>query len=129
VDIDPSLYLDNLRRELVSRKYGQKTLKAYLYYNEAILGFAGKNPESISNSDVRDYLVHLIEQRNASASTLNIAINALRFYYGNVLKRDFVYETRKFLHSKNFDWDRVALAGFPSHTTWHTGPYQGGSVG
>jgi hypothetical protein len=24
--------------------------------------------------------------------------------------------------------DREALAGFPSHTTRHTGPYQGGSV-
>ena len=24
--------------------------------------------------------------------------------------------------------DRVALTGFPSHTTWHTGPYQGGSA-
>jgi len=26
------------------------------------------------------------------------------------------------------NWDRVALTGFPSHTTRHTGPYQGGSV-
>jgi len=27
-----------------------------------------------------------------------------------------------------YNRDRVALTGFPSHTTWHTGPYQGGSA-
>ncbi|MEA1998507.1 MAG: site-specific tyrosine recombinase/integron integrase [Euryarchaeota archaeon] len=95
VDIDPSLYLETLRRELVSRKYSQKTIKAYLHYNGDFLRFTGKNPEDVSNSDVRDYLFHLVEQREISASTLNVAINALKFYYGVILKRKFIYEIQR----------------------------------
>jgi len=95
VDVNSSLYLESLRRELVSRKYSQRTIKAYLYYNEDILRFAKKNPKSISNGDIRNYLFHQVEQRNASASTLNIAINASKFYYGEILKKKFVYEIKR----------------------------------
>ncbi len=93
--IDPSVYLETLRRELVSRKYSQKTIKAYLYYNKDFLRFSGRNPCGVSNDDVKEYLYYLAEKRDASASTLNIAINALRFYYGSVLKQSFVYETKR----------------------------------
>ena len=49
----------------------------------------------VSNSDVRDYLCYLVEKRNVSASTLNVAINALKCYYGKVLKRGFIYEVER----------------------------------
>lgn len=38
-----------------------------------------------------DYLYHLANDRKVPTSTLNNAINALKFYYGEVLKRRFVY--------------------------------------
>jgi len=103
VVIDPSLQLrtgtgmefGDLRKELVSRKYSPRTVKAYVRYNEELLDFAGKGPDEISNSDVRDYLFHLVEKKEVSTSTLNIAINALRFYYGVVKKKEFVYEMRR----------------------------------
>jgi len=38
---------------------------------------------------------HLAEERQASASTLNGAINALKFYYGTVLKKKFIYEVKR----------------------------------
>jgi hypothetical protein len=30
VDVDPTLYLEPLRKELISRKYSRKTVKAYI---------------------------------------------------------------------------------------------------
>ena len=42
VEIDPSLYFKNLRRELSSRKYSPKTIKTYIRFNEDLLKFAGK---------------------------------------------------------------------------------------
>lgn len=83
---------EDLRRELVSRKYSEKTVKAYIHYNEALLKFAKKNPLEINNEDTKNYLFYLAENKNFSASTLNIVINAMKFYYGDVLKRGFVYE-------------------------------------
>ena len=81
-----------IEKELVVRKYSRRTIKLYLHYNEELLKFSNKTSYQISNDDVRDYLYYLSEKKNASASTLNIVINALKFYYGEVLKREFVYE-------------------------------------
>lgn len=40
-------------------------------------------------------IYYLVEKRNVSASTLNVAINALKCYYGNVLKQGFIYEVER----------------------------------
>lgn len=36
-----------------------------------------------------------MERKEVSASTLNIVINALKFHYGEILKRRFVYEIER----------------------------------
>ena len=95
VKIDPLLYLRQLENELKIRKYSQKTIRAYMHYNSEFLDFTGKSPENVGNEDVKNYLLYLIEEKDASASTLNIAINALKFYYGKILKRDFIYSVKR----------------------------------
>ncbi len=95
IDYDPSLCLESLKRDLLSRRCSPRTIKSYLHYNEDFLRFTKKSPMCVSNSDVRDYLCYLVEKRNVSASTLNVAINALKCYYGNVLKRGFIYEVER----------------------------------
>jgi len=86
---------EDLRKELVSRKYSYKTVKAYIYFNRDFLNFIKKNPSEINNNDIKDYLIYLFEKKRASTSTLNQAINALKFYYGNILKRKFVFEVKR----------------------------------
>jgi len=93
--VDHSVWLDELKKELVTRKYSSKTIKAYVHYNEEFLKFSGKNPCEMENNDVKDYLFHLVEEKEVSTSTLNIAINALKFYYGKILKQRFVYEIKR----------------------------------
>ena len=84
-----------LRRELVSRKYSPKTIKAYLHYNRDMLKLTNKSPFDVKDSDIKDYLLYLVEKKKAATSTLNIAINALKFYYGMMLKRKFLYEIKR----------------------------------
>jgi site-specific recombinase XerD len=86
---------EDLRKELVSRKYSYTTVKGYLYYNRDFLNYAGKNLSDINDSDIKDYLLYLVEKRNAATSTLNQAINALKFYYGTMLKKKFMYEVKR----------------------------------
>jgi len=98
VDIDPSLQTrvdratskncEDLRRELVSRKYSPKTIKAYVHYNENLLRFAKKSPAGIATEDIKNYLFYLAGEKESSASPLNIAMNALTFYYGGILKKE-----------------------------------------
>jgi len=87
--------VENLRRELLSRKYSYRTVKGYLYYNRDFLSFIRKEPSGINDSDIKDYLLHLAEERQSATSTLNQAINALKFYYGTMLKKKFVYEVKR----------------------------------
>jgi len=86
---------EDLRKELASRKYSYKTIKGYLYYNKGLVRYAGKRPSEIKDEDIKDYLVYLSEEKGAATSTLNQAINALKFYYGIVLKKKFIYEVRR----------------------------------
>jgi len=88
-EIDPFLWLDKLEKDLVMRKYSQKTTKMHIHYNEEFLEFSKKNPYNIPNEGVREYLYYLVE-KNVSTPTLNIAITALKFYHGGSLKRNFV---------------------------------------
>ncbi|MEW6375931.1 MAG: site-specific tyrosine recombinase/integron integrase [Thermodesulfobacteriota bacterium] len=89
------LAFEDLRRELVSRKYSYKTIKGYLYYNKDFINHVRKNPSEIKDEDIKDYLVYLSETKEAATSTLNQAINALKFYYGTMLKEKFVYEVKR----------------------------------
>ncbi|MDO9289884.1 MAG: site-specific integrase, partial [Thermodesulfovibrionales bacterium] len=86
---------EDLRRELLSRKYSYKTVKGYIYYNRDFLNFTDKGPSEVNDDDVKDYLLYLAEEKESATATINQAINALKFYYGSMLKRKFVYEVKR----------------------------------
>lgn len=83
---------DKLIDELIIRRYSRKTFKAYLYYNRSFLQFCRKDAEEITNEDVKKYLYFLSAEKNVSNSTINIQINALKFYYAKILNKTFIYE-------------------------------------
>jgi len=44
LNIDPSVWLDELEREMTARKYSQRTIKGYLYHNKEFLKFSKRFP-------------------------------------------------------------------------------------
>lgn len=90
-----STILDGLRQELISRKYSYKTVKVYVHYNKELLTYVKKNPADVDEHDIKKYLFYLAEEEKAAASTLNQAINALKFYYGSMHKKKFLYEIKR----------------------------------
>lgn len=93
--IEPYFYLIPLKKELSIRKYSRRTIKSYMRYNRYFLLFAGKKPKEIENEDIKKYLYYMVEKKKVSTSTLNIIINALKLYYGEILKRKFVYNVKR----------------------------------
>lgn len=77
-----------LKQALKLKAYSQKTIKAYIYYNNNFLEFIKKSPRAVTAADIKNYLEHLID-KNFAASTLNLAYSALFFYYANFYKRRF----------------------------------------
>lgn len=85
--------LYNLEQELRIRGFSPKTIKSYLLYNKLFLEFIRKSPKSVANDDIRQYLISL-KNRDCASSTLNVALNALKFYYRQILKRRFFFDIK-----------------------------------
>jgi integrase/recombinase XerD len=106
-----------MRRQLVSRKYSYKASKGYLYYNKECINHIRKNPFEMNDEEIKDYLVYLSEEKGAATSTLNQAINALKFYYGVVLKKKCIFEVKKSWFNLNeFQGLMMALENIYKHT-------------
>ncbi|GMO41206.1 MAG: hypothetical protein Pg6C_01970 [Treponemataceae bacterium] len=101
---DPVFFTDlwraKLKTELAARKYGVETKRAYIRYNSELCAFAQKQPPEIGSDDIKKYIADLNENRRASASSMNLAISAVRFFYGRVLGRNIVNEQRRPMQNK-----------------------------
>jgi len=69
-----------------SRKYSPRPIKAYCGYIDGFLQYVQNPPKAASESDLTCFLSFLEKSRSASASTLNLAISAVRFFYTAVLR-------------------------------------------
>jgi len=98
--------LYNLERELKIRGFSQKTVKSYLLYNKLFLRYINKSPKLVNNEDIRQYLAFL-KDKNCSNATINVAINALKFYYTQILKRKFFFDIK---HAKKPTYLPVVLS-------------------
>lgn len=76
------------KQEMKLRGFSQKTIKSYIHYINEVLRFASLGPREVRTTDIRDYLEFLATS-GKSASTLNTAYSALKFYFESVMKRGF----------------------------------------
>jgi site-specific recombinase XerD len=51
-----------------------------------------KSPELLGPAEIRTYLIHLTQERRLAASSIIVAVSALRFFYTVTLKRTWVVE-------------------------------------
>lgn len=77
-----------LEENLRLKGYSSQTIKAYLYYNRNFLNFCGKSVRQVASSDIRKYL-YFLTTKGISEATLNLIINALKYYYSGFFKRKF----------------------------------------
>jgi site-specific recombinase XerD len=87
-------------RDLAIRGRAERTQEAYTRYVCDLARYYRRSPELISYEEVRDWLYHLIKERKQSASSVNIAVNAVRFLYGVTLGRDTVELMASVPHTK-----------------------------
>lgn len=80
--------LQNLASELKLRGFSPRTVKAYLYYNSKFLEFIEKQPEEITQEDIKLYLADRIDKN--SMTSVSLIKSALTFFYDDVLKRNIV---------------------------------------
>ena len=72
-------------RELVIRNYSRKTIKSYLYGLKEYFSFKKQDFDIFNAENIKDFL-RSSDERGVSAQTRNLFLNAIKFFYRNVVK-------------------------------------------
>lgn len=81
---------ETVRSEMRLRNYSQKTIKSYLSCLRNFVSYMKpKHPREATDAGIKDYLLHLIENKHFAASSVNQVFNALRFLYVDLYKMPF----------------------------------------
>ncbi len=84
-----SVYLQKYRTALLVRHYSPRTIHTYTNWLERFFEKAKtKNPLTLQEKDVKQFLSSLAVNDRVSSSTQNQALAALLFFFKNVLERD-----------------------------------------
>jgi site-specific recombinase XerD len=93
----PKEYIDRL----VLKRYSENTKRTYtIAFGDFINYYKMRPIDDITNEEIKDYLLYLVEKRKVSASFQNQVINAIKFYYEKILGREkipFLYIERPFV--------------------------------
>jgi integrase/recombinase XerD len=71
------------------RNLAPETQRAYLQQIAQFARHFGKSPELLGPDEIRTYQLHLTQDRQLSASSIMVAVAALRFLYKVTLKREW----------------------------------------
>lgn len=82
---------DAMVREMALRGFAQRTQEAYVGWMSRLVSQTRTPADELSELQVRTYLADL-SRRGLSASTLNQAISAVRFFFNNVLHRKWPFD-------------------------------------
>lgn len=91
----PESYLE----KLTLKRYSYQTVKSYRNFFKEFINYYHARPiDEITEKEILAYLRYLVQERAVSTSYQNQAINAIKFYYEQVLEgnRRFYYVERPF---------------------------------
>ena len=76
----------------------ERTQQCYTRSVRMLVDFYSKTPDKITESELQDYFLHRKNVDKWSAATLRICYSGIKFYFVNVLKRD--WHTLELIHAK-----------------------------
>jgi site-specific recombinase XerD len=79
--------LQRMTEDMQLRNFSPRTIQVYVYHVGKFADFSGDSPEQLGPEHVRQYQLHLVNEKKASWSAFNQAVCALRFLYRHTLPR------------------------------------------
>ena len=73
---------------LTLNRKAERTVHCYVSFIHSLAKHYHRSPELLSHEDIQHWLYHLIAERKQAPSTVNLAINAVRSFYGKMLQQD-----------------------------------------
>lgn len=81
-------YLKEVERELKLRNYSSKTIRSYLTYLKQYFFYLKINSKKPNLDAIKDFLIFMHDSKY-SPQTTNLALNAVKFFYVNILGNPF----------------------------------------
>lgn len=88
IHLNPTPLRQKFIQYLTLNRKAERTVHSYTSFIYDLAKFHHRSPDLLTNDDLEGWLYDMIAERKLSASTVNIAINALRSFYGGMLGRD-----------------------------------------
>lgn len=79
---------EQMDKDMVLRGMSPRTRESYLYAVRGLAKYYHRSPDTLSEQEVQNYLLYLIDVRKLSWSSCNIAVQGLKFFYHTTLRRD-----------------------------------------
>jgi len=98
--MNPKEFLEKLEIELKISKNSEYTLRNYVNYNKILFDFTKKNPEDMTEDDVKKYIAEKLD-KNSSSSVI-LFLSALKYAYSNILKKDMTINIKRPKREKRF---------------------------
>jgi len=95
----PEHWQVKLEEVLRSRKYSPQTRRSYQYYNRLLCSTLQKSPDEIRQEDITRFLALVERDKEYSASSINLAISAIKFFYREVMKDNSINEQHRPRHN------------------------------
>ncbi len=80
---------ERMSEDMRLRDFRPRTQEAYSLAVRQFMDRTAREPEAITDDDVRAYFLYLREEKKLAPSTINIALHALRFFFIHTMQRDW----------------------------------------
>jgi len=86
-------FLKKIQVELKISKNSEHTQKSYVDFNRKFLEFTKKNPEQITEDDIKNYISEKLSDK--SSTTIILFLSALKYAYLSILKKDLTASIKR----------------------------------
>ena len=73
---------------LTLNRKAERTVHTYVSFIYSLAKHYRRSPDLLGHEEIQHWLYHLIAERKQAPSTVNLAINAVRSFYGRLLQQD-----------------------------------------
>ncbi len=82
--------LAKIQTELKIQGKSERTQRMYSFFNEKFLAFIKKDPNLITEDDVKSFFAYLLSDKKYDASSVALARSALKYFYDDLLNKKLV---------------------------------------
>ena len=72
-------------QDLKLRGFAESTQQAYVSAVKALACYYGKSPDLLTQEQIREYFLYLIDEKKAAKSTVTIHLSGIKFFYEKTL--------------------------------------------